>query len=341
MKSQPATVVTTISTLLSALCLGLLPACSLFGEEGLSDEERFQLFAETAYVHYEQSDYEPAMSQALKGLEIEPDDVSLNLMVAYILIRRGAPNTDLVYARNILEKIDADDDRRVLLGLGNAYERLGTAYRESAEKVLAAESEEQLSEAERTKRAARLQQTAHENLTAADSNYRKVLERGPKNLKALNGCQRVSALLENYEQSIEWSARLLKIATEEQNFYQDRLGREDLTLDSELELASEVESLRRLRIETHLFSATILANHLDSPEAALEHLQRVSELDPKLPEAHSLRAQLLAEGQRYAEAVSEIERFLSLSDRPFDHPAVRRAFDLRSEWSTKASQQSR
>ena len=92
------------------------------------------------------------------------------------------------------------------------------------------------------------------------------------------------------------------------------------------------ESIRTvvdLEVETRLFSTTIL-HRLGRTGEALEHLRLAIESAPDRAELYSRRAQLESEVGKYAEALEDLDRFLRLSALDFEHPDVRRAYELRS-----------
>jgi len=101
--------------------------------------------------------------------------------------------------------------------------------------------------------------------------------------------------------------------------------------------AAEEARLRNLLIDnvdievrTRLHVSSVL-NRLDRPRDAIEHLDRIIELEPDLAEAYSRRAQILQELGEYEQAVNSVNRFLALSTHPFEHPSIRRAYELRTE----------
>jgi len=57
----------------------------------------------------------------------------------------------------------------------------------------------------------------------------------------------------------------------------------------------------------------------------------VIEVNPDLPQGYSLRGQLRSRVGREEDAIRDIDRFLALSDKPFEHPDIQRAFELRAQ----------
>jgi tetratricopeptide (TPR) repeat protein len=85
-----------------------------------------------------------------------------------------------------------------------------------------------------------------------------------------------------------------------------------------------------LQRDTHVFAATLLFR-LQRYDEALVHLDRLVADTPDLPQAYSLRGQMHARVGHYEEAIQDLDRYLALSDAPFEHPDVQRAFELRAE----------
>ncbi len=50
-----------------------------------------------------------------------------------------------------------------------------------------------------------------------------------------------------------------------------------------------------------------------------------------MPQVYSRRAQLLAQTGDPERAIRDLDRFLALSDAPFEDASIRRAFELRAE----------
>jgi tetratricopeptide (TPR) repeat protein len=156
------------------------------------------------------------------------------------------------------------------------------------------------------------------------------LESGEGSTNAMNALQRLYALMGRYEESLAWSERLLERSSAELEAWRRMLTDRDLSGREEELFRSNAKAAVDLQIDTHLFVAAIL-QRLERVEDAIAHLDQVVVESPDLPQAYSLRAQLEVRAGRFPEAIRDIDRYLALSDQPFEHPEVRRAFELRTE----------
>lgn len=111
-----------ILVVLSALCG---TGCSLFGDE--TNEEFLIIHKRNSKIYYDQGDLQRSEQQCRKGLEIDSDDPTLQLTLAYCLLRQGAVD-QLLEADSILESMEGwfgTDDWRVPLGRGMVEQSLG------------------------------------------------------------------------------------------------------------------------------------------------------------------------------------------------------------------------
>jgi len=311
----------------AALCLSLLCACSSSGAGEPDPEQQLQLHREFALRYFDQGDLNRAEQQVDKGLEIESDDRQLLLMKGWIRQRRGTAR-DLLVAENIFRDLRDDEDFRVELGLGEALERKGVLYDEAARAV--ASGERFTENPDPQARAAELTQMATDAWTESLECYRRTLELKPGEFQAMNGLQRVLALQGRYEESLRWAEELLAGSKAEMDFWRERLRRPDLTAEEEARLRTLLDGSTDLQAATHLAAASQLVA-LGRREEALGHLDFAGALEPDRAEIHSRRAQLLAQMDRPSEAVLAIQEFLRYTRLPFEHPDVRRAYDLLAE----------
>ena len=104
----------------------------------------------------------------------------------------------------------------------------------------------------------------------------------------------------------------------------------DITAEDERNLREIVRNTSLLIVETRLHASALLVR-LDRKQEAVEELDRVLAIEPGRAEAYSRRATLLKDLGRYAEAIPNIDEFLRLSELEFEHPDIRRAYQLRAE----------
>lgn len=325
------------------ISLILLASLTLFGCQSneMSDEDRLEYYAESAFVHYEGNDLARAESQALKGLAIDSRHVPLNLMMGWILLRQDNRVT-LIRAEQVFRRLveeEDSEDHRAFLGLATSLERLATLHEEAAAAV--ASGRRKTDAPDRAARALELQADALEMREESLELYRTTLESRSKNVKALNGAMRVTAVLGRPEKSLAYCDRLLETLSGERDFWTSLLQKEDLDASEEEGLRRQVDSAAELMIAACMFAANV-EHELGRNQAAVERLNLALELDPELPEGYSMRAQLLAEIGNLKEAVADIDRFIALSDKPYEHPDIRTAFELQTTWNrTLKSEQSR
>ena len=312
---------------LGVLLLAFQASCNT----GLSDEDRLEIYSDSAIVHYEQGDLDRAQSQALRGLAIDSEHRPLNLMLGWILLRRDTRD-DLLRAEQIFRRLEDDDDEddRVELGLAMALERVGALHEEAALAVAAGTVETDADSVEEGTE--ELEEEAMDLWKESLELFDSILEKRPNHIKARNGAMRVSANLGKYHKSLGHCDTLISSVERDRTWWSDQLMTQDLSPSDEALLRTRVRDHAALLVDTHLFAASLL-HSLGRGIEAIDHLDQVVELDPMLSQTYSQRAQLLAEAGRYSEAVADIDKFIGRSEMPHTHPDIRRAFDLRSEWS--------
>lgn len=322
--------------LVTAVLLLSLTACRHTRESAQEpdEDELLELYTTTALYLYEDGSWLRAQDQAVKALEIDPGNQSMRRMIGWVRLRLGS-NEDLLIAEQFFRKLRAERDpnEATTLGLATAVERLGTAHDETAR---AFDSGERVPHdgSDPHQRARELAEKAREMWNESSALYREVLEGSQENTAAMNGLQRTAALLGEYERSLEWSERLLAQSSAERETWRRLLTQSDLTDKEEALYRENERASSELAAETRLFAVAVLSR-LGRIEEAIAHLDQVAAERPELPQVYSLRAQLRAKSGAYAAAIEDLDLFLRLSDAPFEHPDVRRAFDLRSECEAK------
>jgi len=268
--------------------------------------------------------------QAVKALEVEPENRAMRRMIGWIRLRKNG-NEDLIVAERFFRDLieDGDDNENTALGLAITCERLGKAYDDVARALASGEREP--SDGEDRERSA-------QELTAKSRRYWQeairldegILATGEGNTNAMNALQRVLALNGEYERSLEWSQRLLDRTEAELASWRRMLQEKNLQESEEKLFRKNERTALELQRDTHIFAATLLFR-LERYEEALTHFDRLVADAPDLPQAYSLRGQMRARVGHYEEAIQDIDRYLALSDAPFEHPDVQRAFELRAE----------
>ncbi|MEW6071805.1 MAG: tetratricopeptide repeat protein [Planctomycetota bacterium] len=327
MKHPHALPLAPLLALLPALggCLG--PAKS----PEMTEEEKINLHETAATYHYDDGDLIEAQDQAVQVLEIDPENREMRRMIGWIRLRLGSTEDVLIAERFFRDlRAEGDEHDATTLGLAIARERLGTAYHEAAREY-AAGTREPMDTDDPAARAAELEETAREHWTDAVSLYESTLEKGEGSTRAKNGLQRVYAQLGDFATSLRWSEAVLADAERELASWRELLTAGDLTEEEEHLFRTNESAAVELLKETHLFAASLLQG-IDRPAEAAQHLDQVVEIDPSIPQVYSRRAQLHAEAEEWDLAIADLDRFLRLAEAlPFEHPDVRRAFDLRAD----------
>ena len=336
MKSIRTTLARGRTSGLALLTALLLTGCDMLphtSQEKLepTDEEKLDLYTTTATYLYEDGSLERAQDQAIKALEIDPDHEAMRRMVGWIRVRMGSPE-DLLIARDLFEELrdEGDDNQATILGQATTYERLGLAWEQAADRVRRGEQlPDSGDDAEEAAR--RMESQSEELFEDSLELLESTLVEGEGSTSTMNGLQRVNALLGRYEESLAWSIRLLERSEEEIDLWDQLLQKQDLTEREETLYNENRRVGTQLQLDTRLFAATVL-NDMGRTEKALEQLDAVVQLDPALPQGYSLRAELRAKLGDFAGAIEDLDRFLGLSDAPFEDPDVKRAFELRTSW---------
>jgi tetratricopeptide (TPR) repeat protein len=312
----------------AALLLGLALAGCSSNESEVDPEKQLELYMTTATYLYQDGSLLRAQDQAVKALELDPENGPMRRMIGWIRLRMGGTE-DLLIAERFFEDLyeDGDTDAPVLLGLATAEERLGTAHDEAARAILSGERYTESPDPE--ERSAELAAEAQRYFAEAHDHYEKVLSGPTQASKALNGLQRVAALQGNYEESLDWGRQLLAICKAESEGWGRALDTRELSVTEEDVATDSIRSVADLEVETRLLSTTIL-HGMGRTGEALEHLRLAIEVAPERADLYSRRAQLQSEVGLYVEALSDLDRFLRLSSLDFEHADVRKAYELRT-----------
>ena len=308
------------------LSLGLLPACKSKGPRDMTDEERVDYYRGSALSYWDLGDFDRCQDQISKGLAVDSKDKILNLLQGFLLQRRGRTE-DILAAEQVFRSNLEHDDSRFEMGLALALERKGVLFDEAARAIASGERETEAEDP--PARAEQLRGDAQLAWEEAIEFFDQTLALKEEDYDALNGKMRVLALLGREAESVAVSRELLGLVTATSDHYRDQLLSADLSERDERNfreaLDKEIEFERKVR----LHNATVLRRLARNPEAASE-LERVLEISPEFAEAHSRLAQVLFDLGEFNRARYAIERFITLSTNPVDHPDIQKALDLRS-----------
>lgn len=293
-------------------------------------EQKFDLYSTTATYLYEDGDLDKAQEQAVKALEAKPGDRTMRRMIGWIRLRKNG-NEDLILAERFFRDLvrEGDDNENTRLGLAITCERMGKAYDDVARALASGEREPERG-ADRERSARELSARARAYWDEAVRLCEALLPGGEGNTNAMNALQRVYALTGEYEKSLAWSAKLLARTDQELATWRRLLREANLTSSEERLYRKNERAAADLQTDTHVFAATLLFR-LQRHEEALAHLDALVNASPDLAQAYSLRGQLRARVGQYEGAIADLDRYLALSQAPFEHPDVQRAFALRAD----------
>lgn len=323
---------------LACLALLLAPLAGCLGNPGpkeMTDEQKIDLYKTTADFLYRDNSLVRAQDQAVKVLKIDPRDREMRRMIGWIRLRMGS-SEDVIIAEQFLRTLhrEGDDHPATNLGLAIAVERLGVAYAGAAREY-AEGTREPMDVEDPQQHAEKLQEKAVDYWEEARELFSSTLTDGEGSTRSKNGLQRVCALLGDYDGSLRWANEVLAEAELELVQWRRLLEAGDLAEDEEkLFRDNEIASLQ-LITETRLFAAKILHDQGRFDEAVV-HLDAVIVARPREAGTYSRRAQLHMKRSDWQLAMEDLDRYLGLASHlAFDHPDIRRAFDLRTTCETE------
>jgi Tfp pilus assembly protein PilF len=315
--------------LLAVLILAVAAGCASSGpkQKTLSPKQQVEFYRDNALGYYNLGELERAQDQVQRGLQVNKKDLTLNLILGWVLQRKGHAD-DIYAAERVFRSLLHHDDYRVYLGLAAALERKALLNSEASREIYSGDRYTEARDPE--KQAAKLEEIAVKCWEESITHYEQTLELQPDDREAMNGMLRVTALLGFSEESLQWAERLLEELAISKKFARKQLEPIDITARTEEQYRGMLRDLTDLEIKTRLHASTVLRS-LDRLQEATDHLTKIIEADPSLAEAYSRRAQLLYELGQYEACKWSVERFLNLSTADFQHPDIRAALTLESK----------
>ncbi len=323
------------ATLCATLCAGLgtgLVSCSSTpdteddGRPKLTDEQQLGIYFENALRYIELGEIARAEDQAFRALEIEPENSRFLLIYGQCKLLQGKSG-DIQAAIQIFESIPEKDDYRVQMFWGAAVERAGVLYDEAAAGVR--DGSRPTDAPDRAKRAAELEAEARDQWRQAKNHFLRSREIYQGEPQSLGGLVRTTALLGEMEASIAYSRELIDSIRSSQRLVMIQLEDEGLNAEDETRLFDNQRSNREFEVKTRLHIAFLL-EELGRYNEAVTEFDEILILQPELPEAYSLKAQLLFDLGEFVKARTSIERFIELRARTasFEDPDIRKAYDF-------------
>jgi tetratricopeptide (TPR) repeat protein len=303
-------------------------SCS--SERSLTAEQKKTLverYTETAQEYLKMGELDRAEGQAVKALELDPDNEKCKLIRGWTLQKRGSTE-DILIAERIFREVLSGGDYRSTLGLAECLERKGLAFDEGAKNI---ESGRRVSEAPDPKeRATSMRSERDRAWKESIQRYEQTLKQHPDDVDALNGGMRVTSLAGRLEESTVYADRLIATVRPTREFWEKQILRPEITAEDERLFRSRTRYLQNLEISARIHTSIVL-HRIGKDERALEHLDAAAVLNPDLAELYSRRAELHRALGHPDVAIVEIDKFLRLSQETYDHPDVKRAWRLRKE----------
>ena len=286
--------------LLTAVLFGsitTLSACSSLSEE---EQNSLNLYKQNSKDYYDKNDFLRCIDQCRKGLELDEDDPSLNLNLAYALMRQRRLSSLLEAERQFERIIDDEnygDERPVRfeygakLGLGMTRHQIGLKYDAKGES-----------------------EQAQEAYTRAREALEAVRSLDPESKEVTLALSQAHASLGNYEGAIREIDHGLEQLAMQHDTIEKRIER-GATLNNDLKTELIVNETRQ-----HEFLAlkAIFLKKLERHAEAIEQFDKIESIAP-LREGDYYERGLLHEriGNDQA-AYDDYSQFLKMSDRPLD-----------------------
>jgi tetratricopeptide (TPR) repeat protein len=322
------------------LLVAIACACQSEGKRELTETEKKRLIevhTETAQQYLNMGEIERAEGQVEKGLELAEKDPRLLNILGKVLLKRDQQQ-DIFRAEKVYRWLaDNHPDFQVSVGLGNALERQGVLYRESAERI---ESGKQITTAaDPATRAAELRKLAGTRFAEALQAFERSLEQRGENVDGLAGCVRTQAHLGDRQASLAAAEKLIQVIQADRKFWETSLTRPELSADEEARFRKLARAQSEIEIATRLHASS-LEFELSRVDRAIAQLDGVIALKPELAEAYSRRAEARMGAGEYKQAQADLENFLRLSPgRKFEDPDIRKAYALLDECARKLRSQ--
>lgn len=316
--------------LLGLALLTLLSACSSTPKGELTDTQKLGLYLENAGRYYELGEIERCLDQCHRGLAIEDDNERFLLIQGRCHQHLGT-SQDIAIAERIFRNHPAQDDFRVRLGLAAALERKGLLFSESS--VLIRSGERYTEAPDPEARADELVKLSVEAWDESLESYLDAEKLFTGSFEALNGLMRVSRYQGKSTDALAFASALLESIEGSNRLFRVTLTENEAKGESSVNARRTLLSNQELETFVRLESSELL-HGFGRDDEALAQLDQALSLDPSMTTLHSRRGQLLFTMQRYSRAKSALERFLSLSNEPFDHPDIRNTYALIAQCDT-------
>jgi tetratricopeptide (TPR) repeat protein len=316
------------------LC-AVISACS----SGPTEEEiavQVEDFRQRSAQYFNAGSFGQAYQQARLGLELTPaDDGELNLLAGHALMMMRNLRDVAKSEKYLLRAQEALETYRADLVLGEYHLRYGAMLNAHARrqlklaKELSTLDEDQLQEEVETNEE-RIE-VAEQHFRDATQLFLTALEQSPNDLHALQLIGQSCAYLNDHATARTHLEHAIEIFTESRQ-YKNRILATDTKINLRQETLLRAEMLKDINAEV---SIRILLAGLDKinndTSAEIEQYSTILALSPNNLNINFARGLCYYKTGNIALAIADLEHFISNTDLPFEHPQVRRAFEITND----------
>jgi tetratricopeptide (TPR) repeat protein len=317
--------------LLVTLCVA--PACGVFRDS--ERDKRLATYQQNAASYYEGKRYDQAEDQVQRGLELEPANYKLNLILAMLYLQKGqADHGHLEPAKEQFEKTFALRsssrlDTRSYLGYGLVNQKLATVRRAEASRLRKEASTGLLPREEAGRRLARageLETMAAAELEEAKRSFERLIAAGDQVRTAHYQMVQVATLMGRTAEAMQHGAQFLDLAQERRAQIELALQR-SFNAPAEALMREELKEMKANELEIRGLLANLAFDHGEH-RTAVVHLDRILELDPTRSPDYFNRARCHFAMKNMTAARNDLEVFLRQTPLSFESAQVKEANDM-------------
>lgn len=322
------------AALLLAVAAALLPACA----SGPNADERARIedYFTRGSTYYAAGRYPQAYDQAMRALELDPDEGRLNLLAGRALLMQRSLKS-VAAALPYLEKAaDEMDNYKAPYALAEFHFRYGSLLFEFAsQQRLDYENFPDVDarlQARRLKENAEREQTARRHFRDARALLEEVREEVPQDLDTLEMLGQCCALLDDDDGAQEALGEALKLLAESRQYKNLVLGTDgNLSLDEEARIRRDLAGDIRREVAIH-YLLSGLHRRANRPRLEEQAYDSILALTPSENAARFSRAEVRYELGRLAEAAADMRMFISSTKLGPDSEVVQRAIAIVHEF---------
>jgi tetratricopeptide (TPR) repeat protein len=309
----------------TALLVGL--AACLVGCRTEQERRAIEAHTENARYWYEHGDLPRARQQATRGLELDPDDEELLLLLGWIHLRSGARD-DVWRAEEYFERLRAGwfekEDYRAVLGHGISLRRQAAYLRAAADALEAGDVPFAGTDAEAE--VERLRERAEERELRSIDTLERTLRLHTDNPLALDNLQQIYGMRGDWDLALARGTRFLDLAQQSEKLWRGILERPGLPADDERLARERIEENVQRQVATRGLLANVCFKQERYAQAA-EHLDALLRLDPTRASEYLNRARCrMALGQNEG-AREDLQEFLKRTPLPFEAEPVKQVYE--------------